>query len=91
MEKSCIKDFVNYLDDNLYSQHFDSNSVNNAVELLLEFYKKNEIDDEVIEFLSEISDSKKVDDKFDALTVGCYLGLIMGKYSKKVGIQNNGL
>ena len=91
VNKSNLKDFVTYLDDNLFSEHLDKNALKNAVDILLEFYKKNDFVDEIAELMSELSDTKKFENTFDAISIGYYLGLIMGKYSEKIKVQNNGL
>jgi hypothetical protein len=94
---STLKDFVEYLDEVFGGEIKDVNGLENSIDLFFEFYKKNDVfDNETILFAKLLYEQLKkqnetIDDDFLALLIGMFLGLILGKFSKRIKIENTQL
>ena len=84
-----IKKLVQYIDS---ISPKDINGVKNSVDLLFSFYKKQDvINEEYASFLNLIYDRIKKEfpeEDFAVLMVGFYLGLIIGKFSRKIKLKD---
>jgi hypothetical protein len=83
-----LKDFVEYVDVILASENKDVNAIKNAAQMFLEFQKKSEvINSDFISLAQAILDEIQ-EDNLASFCTGLHLGIILGKYSKKIAIEN---
>lgn len=87
-ELTTVNEFVEYLDDFISKNKITNENVEHSADLFLEFYKNNELDSNVVLLLSEISDKLKNNSNFEVFSTGYFLGLIIGKFSKKIIVKN---
>ena len=88
MAESNLKDFVEYIDDILIASNKDINAFTTAAQIFLEFQKKNDIITSDFVSLGDSILKEMQEDGLPAFCVGLHLGMILGKYSKHIEIQN---
>jgi hypothetical protein len=85
---SKLKDFAEYVDVILSSENKDVNAIKNAAQMFVEFQKKSEVINSDFVSLSEAILEEMQEDNLSTFCTGLHLGIILGKYSKKIAIEN---
>jgi len=86
---SNLKDFVEYVDDILAADIKDTNAFSHAAQMFFEFQKKSDIiNGDLVQLSDSILAEVTDDDKMPVFLTALQLGLILGKYSKKIEIAN---
>jgi len=95
MNESKLKDFVEYIDTVFYQEPKDVNAIKNSIDIFFEFYKKNNFNSEIvflIQMIKEKLSESNLEDRCVEVGLACaFLGLSLGKYSKKIKVENYGL